>query len=629
MVVIKHLPVHGVKQRTALIKYILNPEKTKDLEFLSDHGMLNRLDWKIYEDYVDMYRWNFEINDERYQGTNDRLFDKQTEIHAHHVIQSFSPEDNLTPEEINRIGWETAKEFCGGRFRFIVATHVDQEHIHNHILINAIDLKSEKKFVWNQTRHRDLRQISDRISKVAGAKIIEPQKFSYSDYKHYKKSSHKYELKQRLNFLLKYSKTVDNFLQNAQALSVKIDLSGKHVTYFMTDREEMKKNIRADKINKQVVYDMDYLKQHFAKRDIQNRLEFLLKHSNSFDDLVIKAELLNLSLAPKTKKIDFMLMGDESQIVINSDDLNKKMTYDLAYFEDYFSNIELGNESSLAPDQVIEAYAQFEKFTDISIPTEDFLEQYHQTKEAEEERDLFEVELEDWQIEREVKDGLYIKVWFGLDSEGLVFIPNTHLEIDTKLDSEKRYRIFIDEKKYYYLYNKDNSENNRFVMGKTMIRQLSGERQKIPHRKFVTEKNLKEKMKQIDLLMKLQVKERSYDEIKQDLIEQIAQKELRLAELNQKSATLNQVAELLASCDSEDPDIQRRSRLELTKLNVSANLTYEQIMEQLREIQDDLYTAVGDYEAIIRQMETFIELLKKYNDDADKDRPDQNQSVEL
>lgn len=205
MVVTKQKAVHGVSYRTKTIKYILNPGKTNNLDYVSDFGMIGELDWKIYKDYVAFYKWNFAINDQRYETFDDRSFEKQEKIHAHHIIQSFSPEDNLTPEEINRIGWEVAKEFTGGQFRFIVATHVDKQHTHNHILVNAIDRQSEKKFQWNRKRYRDFQQISDRISKIAGAKIIEPDRFSYSDYQMYKKSSHRYELKQRLNFLLRHS----------------------------------------------------------------------------------------------------------------------------------------------------------------------------------------------------------------------------------------------------------------------------------------------------------------------------------------------------------------------------------------------------------------------------------------
>ena len=91
MVITKHFTTHGKKYRRRLIKYILNPEKTNNLELISDFGMSNYLDFPTYEEMVKMYNINFINNDELYDSKNDRLERKQQKIHAHHVIQSFSP----------------------------------------------------------------------------------------------------------------------------------------------------------------------------------------------------------------------------------------------------------------------------------------------------------------------------------------------------------------------------------------------------------------------------------------------------------------------------------------------------------------------------------------------------------
>ncbi|SNH22144.1 tetracycline resistance protein [Streptococcus pneumoniae] len=104
MVVTKHFAVHSTKYRKSLIKYILNPEKTEQLKLISDFGMRNYLVFPSYEEMVEMYEANLTNNDRLYDSRNDRQQIKQTKIHAHHLIQSFSPEDKLTPEEINRIG---------------------------------------------------------------------------------------------------------------------------------------------------------------------------------------------------------------------------------------------------------------------------------------------------------------------------------------------------------------------------------------------------------------------------------------------------------------------------------------------------------------------------------------------
>ena len=67
---------------------------------------------------------------------------------AHHFIQSFSPEDNLTPEQIHSIGRETILEFTGQEYEFIIATHLDKEHVHNHIIINSTNFLTGKQMEW-------------------------------------------------------------------------------------------------------------------------------------------------------------------------------------------------------------------------------------------------------------------------------------------------------------------------------------------------------------------------------------------------------------------------------------------------------------------------------------------------
>jgi len=301
MVVTKHFATHGKKYRRRLIKYILNPDKTDNLKLLSDFGMSNYLDFPSYTEMVEMYNINFINNDKLYESRNDRQEKRQQNIHAHHLIQSFSPDDNLSPEEINRIGYETMLELTGGRFRFIVATHTDKNHVHNHILINSVDRNSDKKLIWDYALERNLRMISDRISKMVGAKIIE-KSYSYRDYQKYRAISHKFELKQRLYFLMQQSTSFDDFLEKAEQLHVHIDFSHKHSRFLMTDRE-MTKPIRGRQLSKRDLYDEDFFRTHFAKQEIESRLEFLLKRVNSLEELLLKAKELNLIIDLKQKLI--------------------------------------------------------------------------------------------------------------------------------------------------------------------------------------------------------------------------------------------------------------------------------------------------------------------------------------
>ncbi len=312
MVVTKHFAIHGKNYRSKLIKYILNPSKTKNFTLVSDFGMGNYLDFPSNAEMVEMYNVNFINNDKLYEFRNDRQEKHQQIIHAHDLIQSFSPEDNMTPEEINRIGYETMMELTGGRFRFIVATHTDKNHIHNHILINAIDRNSDKKLIWKYAIERNFRMISDRISKIAGAKIIE-KCYSYRDYKKYRESSHKFELKQRLYFLKQQSKSFDDFLEKANQLHVHIDFSRKHSRFMMTDRA-MTKPIRGRQLSKRDLYDEDLFRTHFAKQEIESRLVFLLKYVHSLEELHVKAKELNLTIELKQKNVLFTLEETQEKI---------------------------------------------------------------------------------------------------------------------------------------------------------------------------------------------------------------------------------------------------------------------------------------------------------------------------
>lgn len=176
--------------------------------------------------------------------------------------------------------------------------------------------------------------ISDRISKMAGAKIIE-KRFSYRDYQKYRKISHKFELKQRLYFLMKQSKSFDDFLEKAVQLHVRIDFSQKHSRFIMTDRA-MTKPIRGRQLSKRDLYDEDFFRTHFAKREIESRLEFLLERVNSLEELLTKAKELNLSIDLKQKNVTFTLDENEKSISLSHKKISEKNLYDVNFFSELF-----------------------------------------------------------------------------------------------------------------------------------------------------------------------------------------------------------------------------------------------------------------------------------------------------
>ncbi|HGJ3586203.1 TPA: SAG1250 family conjugative relaxase [Streptococcus pneumoniae] len=593
MVITKHFSIHGKSYRRKLIKYILNPEKTNNLALVSDYGMKNFLDFPSYEEMVQMYHENFISNDTLYDFRHDRMEENQRKIHAHHIIQSFSPEDHLTPEQINRIGYETVKELTGGKFRFIVATHVDKDHLHNHIIINSVDSNSDKKLKWDYKVERNLRMISDRFSKIAGAKIIE-NRYSHQRYEVYRKTNHKYELKQRLYFLMEHSRDFEDFKKNAPLLHVEMDFRHKHATFFITD-STMKQVVRGKQLNRKQPYTEEFFKNYFAKREIESLMEFLLLKVENMDDLLQKAKLFGLTINPKQKHVSFQFAGVE----VKETELDQKNLYDVEFFQDYFKN----RKDWQAPEteDFVQLYQEEKLSKEKELPSDEkFWESYQEFKSNRDAVHEFEVELSLNQIEKVVDDGIYVKVKFGIRQEGLIFVPNMQLDME-----EDKVKVFIRETSSYYVYHKDAAEKNCYMKGRTLIRQFSYENQTIPLRRKATVDMIKEKIAEVDALIELEVENQSYVTIKDELVHELAASELRINELQERMSTLNQVAEyLLASVESK-----QEMKLNLSKLNITENISANIVEKKLKSLGNQLELERGRYEKMVVRLDKFINRL--------------------
>ena len=605
MVVTKHFAVHSTKYRKSLIKYILNPEKTEQLKLVSDFGMRNYLVFPSYEEMVDMYEANLINNDRLYDSRNDRQQIKQTKIHAHHLIQSFSPDDKLTPEEINRIGYETIKELTGGNFRFIVTTHTDRNHVHNHILINSVDLNSDKKLKWDYAQERNLRMISDRLAKEAGATIIQPNRYSHEKFEADRKTNHKFELKQRLYFLMKHSKNFEDFLAKASALNVEMDFSHKHARFLMTDRE-MKQVIRGKQLDKRQLYTEDYFREQFATRAIEQRLDFLLPRARDLSHLLEMAEQLNLTISLKKKHVTFTLTENGRTISIENKKVSTKNLYDVQFFEDYFDQRESITESDLT-NFVYDLKTYQEDQDKDKLSSEELLTAYKEFKEKHDQIQEFEVVLAEYQIDKVVKEGLFIKMNYGVKKDGLVFIPNRNLDIHEN-EQDKSYHVFIRETAQFFIYNKESSDLNRYMRGRELIRQLTHGSTHIPKRRRSTIANLKEKIAEVNLLIELDLNNQSYQEIKDELIKEIAQLDLTITDLQDKVAHLNKVAEVLINLNNSDPENRRLAKYDYAKMNLTSAIKLEQVEKEIEENQRFMTKWIDDYEYKVRRLENFINI---------------------
>ena len=597
MVITKHFAIHGKNYRSKLVKYILNPSKTKNLALVSDFGMRNYLDFPSYKELVKMYNDNFLSNDGLYEFRHDRQEVNQRRIYSHHIIQSFSPDDHLTPEQINRIGYETVKELTGGRFRFIVATHVDKDHIHNHIILNSIDQNSDKKFLWDYKAEHNLRMVSDRLSKIAGAKIIE-NRYSHHQYEVYRKTNYKYEIKQRVYFLIENSKNFEDFKKKAKALHLKIDFRHKHVTFFMTD-SNMKQVVRDSKLSRKQPYNETYFKKKFVQREIINILEFLLPKMKNMNELIQRAEFFGLKIIPKEKHVQF----EFDEIKISEQELVKANRYSVSYFKDYFNN--KNDTFGLDNKNLVELYNEEKLIKEKKLPTEDMVwKSYQDFKRNRDAVHEFEVELNLNQIEEVVDDGIYIKVQFGIRQEGLIFVPNIQINME-----EEKVKVFLRETSSYYVYHKDSAEKNRFMKGKTLIRQFNLQHEPQYMYRRISLSKIKEKIEQLDFLISEENSPNDFEDITNDFIAQISYLENMIEQVQNKINDLTSLEEVLLKDTT----------------NSSSNLENSiQDKSSVDKIEKDLYIYKVKIETLKEQHREAINLFEMFNKTIKKYKKKQN-----
>ena len=154
-----------IHDRTA---YAMNPEKTNNMELISSFAC----DPKTVEG-------EFLLSKREYRTLTGRA--QKNEVIAYQVRQSFKPGE-ITPEEANQVGYEFASRFLKGNYAFIVSTHTDKAHIHNHIIWNSTALDGKRKF-WDFFRSGyAVRRLSDQICMEHQLSVIEHPKRNGQTY---------------------------------------------------------------------------------------------------------------------------------------------------------------------------------------------------------------------------------------------------------------------------------------------------------------------------------------------------------------------------------------------------------------------------------------------------------------
>lgn len=219
--------IHAIKATIdKAIRYVENPEKTDDQTLVSG-----------YNTNPQTAAFDFEITSTMAKSVHGSHRKASGNL-AYHLIQSFSPDDNVSPEQAHELGLKLAMEFTDGKFEFIVATHINTESLHNHIIVNAVSFYDYKKLRTVPYRTaQQIRSISDRLCMESQLSVIkDPQQLGqlYPTYIQKKRTtSNRTEVRKKLNFCLERATNYAQFLQISQELGISVCQRGKHMTYLL------------------------------------------------------------------------------------------------------------------------------------------------------------------------------------------------------------------------------------------------------------------------------------------------------------------------------------------------------------------------------------------------------------
>lgn len=205
------------------LDYDQKKEKTKDGELVSS-----------YMCSPETAAEEFEMSKLLYEAATGRNQPEGREIIAYRIIQSFKPGE-ITPEEANRLGYELAMKFTKGKHQFIVSTHVDKAHIHNHVEFNSTNLECDGKFNNFYKSSFALRRLNDQICREHGYSVIEKPKARGQRYQEKAAAkrgrSYKEQLRQTIDRVLPGCKDLEGFLSRMRKEGYEIKHRGKSLGF--------------------------------------------------------------------------------------------------------------------------------------------------------------------------------------------------------------------------------------------------------------------------------------------------------------------------------------------------------------------------------------------------------------
>ena len=500
-------------------------EESVSLQLVSGHNIITPTN--AFDEFV-MTKYLAEL-----QSENKELSDLHNEkrVLAHHLIQSFSPEDNLTPEQVHEIGRKTALEFTGGDYQFVVATHMDRGHLHNHIIFNTTNEVTLKKFRWQKRTRNNLKEISDKISDLYGAKIIQSNmKNSHKKYTAWQQANtFKVEIKNRLEFLLKHSTSLEDFKVKAKALDLNVDYSGKFVKYRLTVP-----------------------------------LDGKLQERNTRDDILSKRR--KYSLENILKRLD-----------------QNQVTFDLLEIKDRYQKEER------------------ERSSDFEV----------------------KLEVEDWQVKQETSRGIYLEMEFGVNQTGTILIPARQVD---KLENGS-YEIYLKQKDFFYFINPDQSQDNRFMRGSTVIKQLSKDSGDMIMRKNPNISRMEMLVKEFNFLAANNVTNgKQFQALQTRFDQQLKETQEELNNLDQRIGNVNRIISALIAYQERRPEgVTAEKILEQFKIDKTTNPKI--LNKELQEIQVEREALREHLDLVIKNYTDYKEIKERVEQRERSEEKNQHKTI--
>ena len=248
MAYLKIFPIKVTDKKA--LDYITNPDKTEEKLLVSSFG--------CSPETADLeFSMTREMAKKNGMDKGDNL--------AFHLIQSFKPGE-VDAETAHRLGQQFAAEVLKGKYEYVISTHVDKKHIHNHIIFNDVNFVDYRHSHINKKWYYDTRKISDRLCEEYGLSVIPQNENTGKGYYEYKQEkqgvSYKAQLKADIDKAVRKSLDYSDFLLRMEIAGYEVK-QGKHISFRAAGRERF---IRSKTLGG--YYTEDSIKEHISKNAI-------------------------------------------------------------------------------------------------------------------------------------------------------------------------------------------------------------------------------------------------------------------------------------------------------------------------------------------------------------------------